>query len=48
MEKTSAEQVKYESPPFGGDVWCLRYDGGRLPVIGVVCLPRRYDADDQN
>ena len=48
MEKTSAEQAKSTSPPFGGDVRCSRYDGGRLPVVGVACLPRRYDADDQN
>jgi len=48
MEKTSAEQAKSTSPPFGGGVGVFCCDGGRLPVIGVVCLPRRYDADDQN
>jgi hypothetical protein len=34
MEKTSAEQAKSTSPPFGGGV---RVWGG-LPVIGGVCL----------
>jgi hypothetical protein len=48
MEKTSAEQAKYASPPFGGGVRVFCYDGDRLPLIGVVCLPRRYDADNQN
>ena len=44
MEKTSAEQAKSTSPPFGGGVrvW------GDLPVIGGVCRPKRYDAGNQD
>lgn len=44
MEKTSAEQAKSTSPPFGGGV---RVWGG-LPVIGGVCRPKRYDAGNQD
>ena len=44
MEKTSAEQAKYTSPPFGGGVRAW----GDLPVIGGVCRPKRYDAGNQN
>jgi len=36
MEKTSAEQAKSTSPPFGGGV---RIWGGLL-VIGVLCPPQ--------
>jgi len=44
MEKTSAEQAKYASPPFGGGV---RVWSGLL-VIGGVCRPKRYDAGNQD
>lgn len=44
MEKTSAEQAKSKSPPFGGGVRAW----GDLPVIGGVCRPKRYDAGNQD
>jgi len=33
MEKTSAEQAKSKSPPFGGGVRVFCYDRGRLRLL---------------
>jgi hypothetical protein len=42
MEKTSAEQAKSTSPPFGGEARVFCYDGGKYYNLTTNILSFRF------